>query len=84
MEEQKDGKRDCMDKKNLVEELQKAFQGNEPPRDADEVSDVEYKENTNSLLVNEQKTYENLDAPTKKAMSEEEIFDRLLKERRSK
>ncbi|MCM1282708.1 MAG: hypothetical protein NC180_03175 [Muribaculaceae bacterium] len=73
-----------MDKKNLVEELQKAFQGNETPKDADEVSDVEYKENTNTLLVNEQKTYENLDAPTKKAMSEEEIFDRLLKERRSK
>lgn len=72
-----------MDKRDLVEGLQKAFNYDDRSRNTTDISDVEYKENTNSLYVKKQKTYS---ADTKevslKAMTEEEVFARLLKERR--
>lgn len=73
---------DYMDRQNLVEGLQKAFQMSGESDAAKKNQDVEYKENTNTLLVKEQRTYSMLKEPEKKQMSEEELFDRLLKERR--
>ena len=68
-----------MDKRNLVEGLQKAFNTDDRQRNT---SDVEYKENTNTLYIKKQRTYnmeENMQSAT--AMSEEEIFKRLHEER---
>ena len=68
-----------MDKRNLVEGLQKAFNTDDRQRNT---SDVEYKENTNTLYIKKQRTYnmeENIQSAT--AMSEEEIFKRLHEER---
>ena len=51
-------------------------------RNTSDTSDVEYKENTNTLYIKKQRTYnmeENI--PSATAMSEEEIFKRLLEER---
>jgi hypothetical protein len=51
-------------------------------RNTSDTSDVEYKENTNTLYIKKQKTYnmeENIQSAT--AMSEEEIFKRLHEER---
>ena len=72
-----------MDKRELVESLQKAFNDDERVRNTVDISDVEYKENTNSLYVNEQKTYNmQRKEPDMRIMSEEEVFARLHKERR--
>lgn len=38
-----------MDKRNLVEGLQKAFNTDDRQRNTSDTSDVEYKENTNTL-----------------------------------
>lgn len=75
-----------MDRRNLVEELQKAFNDDSRQRATKDLSDVEYMENTKSLRVNEQKTYEilNKEKPEAQVMTEEELFGRLLKERRGK
>ena len=67
-----------MDKRNLVEGLQKAFNTDDRQRN----TSVEYKENTNTLYIKKQRTYnmeENI--PSATAMSEEEIFKRLHEER---
>ena len=71
-----------MDKRNLVVGLQKAFNTDDRQRNTSDTSDVEYKENTNTLYIKKQRTYnmeENI--PSATAMSEEEIFKRLLEER---
>lgn len=71
-----------MDKRNLVEGLQKAFNNDARERNTSNNTDVEYKENTNTLYIKKQRTYnveENVQAAT--AMSEEEIFKRLHEER---
>lgn len=79
-----------MDKRNLVEGLQKAFNTDDRQRNTSDTSDVEYKENTNTLYIKKQRTYnmeenrtynmeENI--PSATAMSEEEIFKRLHEER---
>ena len=68
--------------RNLVEGLQKAFNTDDRQRNTSDTSDVEYKENTNTLYIKKQRTYnmeENI--PSATAMSEEEIFKRLLEER---
>ena len=70
-----------MDKRNLVEGLQKAFNTDDRQRNTSDTSDVEYKENTNTLYIKKQRTYnmeENMQSAT--AMSEEEIFKRLHEE----
>ena len=72
-----------MDRGNLVESLQKAFNEDDRIRNTNDIDDVEYKEDTNTLYVNEQKTYNmQMKAPEVPAMSEEEIFARLRNERR--
>jgi hypothetical protein len=72
-----------MDRRNLVEGLQRAFNEDDRVRLTEDTADVEYKENTNSLYVKEQKTY-NFEhrADQEPVMSEEELFARLLQERR--
>jgi hypothetical protein len=72
-----------MDRRNLVEGLQKAFNEDERVRNTEDIRDVEYKENTKSLYVKEQKTYD-FERRSQEChlMSEEELFARLLKERR--
>lgn len=74
-----------MDKKNLVEELQKAFKGDDRERNTEDKKDVEFLQNTNTLRVNEQKTFAMQEEKQKiHTMTEEELFSRLLKERRGK
>lgn len=72
-----------MDRRDLVENLQRAFNEDNRIRNTIDSSDVEYKENTNTLYVKEHKTF---DTQTKdrnpREMSEEEVFKRLLKDRR--
>ena len=46
-----------MDKRNLVEGLQKAFNTDDRQRNTSDTSDVEYKENTNTLYIKKQRTY---------------------------
>ena len=61
-----------MDKRNLVEGLQKAFNTDDRQRNTSDTSDVEYKENTNTLYIKKQRTYnmeENI--PSATAMSED-------------
>lgn len=72
-------------RRDLVEGLQRAFTQDDSTRNTKEASDVEYKENTNSLYIKKQNTYDMLNNKEPKdlrEMSEEEVFERLLKERR--
>ena len=73
-----------MDRHSLVEELNKAFREDDRIRNTEDTTDVEYREDTNTLLVNEQTTYNVLREKEQEIpkMSEEELFGRLLKERR--
>ncbi|MDD6638401.1 MAG: hypothetical protein PUE81_06465 [Lachnospiraceae bacterium] len=73
-----------MDRHSLVEELNKAFREDDRIRNTEDTTDVEYREDTNTLLVNEQTTYNVLKEKEQEIpkMSEEELFGRLLKERR--
>ena len=73
-----------MDRHSLVEELNKAFREDDRIRNTEDTTDVEYREDTNTLLVNEQTTYNVLKEREQEVpkMSEEELFGRLLKERR--
>lgn len=73
-----------MDRHSLVEELNKAFREDDRIRNTEDTTDVEYREDTNTLLVNEQTTYNVLKEKEQEVpkMSEEELFGRLLKERR--
>ena len=73
-----------MDRQSLVEELNKAFREDDRIRNTEDTTDVEYREDTNTLLVNEQTTYNVLKEKEQEIpkMSEEELFGRLLKERR--
>ena len=73
-----------MDRHSLVEELNKAFREDDRIRNTEDTTDVEYREDTNTLLVNEQTTYNVLKEKEQEvpSMSEEELFGRLLKERR--
>lgn len=72
-----------MDRQSLIEGLQKAFDGDDRQRNTEDVSDVEYKGDTNSLYIKRQKSFDMQSEQPKKlpAMSEEEIFERLHKER---
>ena len=73
-----------MDRHSLVEELNKAFREDDRIRNTEDTTDVEYREDTNTLLVNEQTTYNVLKEKEQEIpkMSEEELFGRLLKEPR--
>ena len=73
-----------MDRHSLVEELNKAFREDDRIRNTEDTTDVEYREDTNTLLVNEQTTYNVLKEKEQEVpkMSEEELFGRLLKEGR--
>ena len=73
-----------MDRHSIVEELNKAFREDDRIRNTEDTTDVEYREDTNTLLVNEQTTYNVLKEKEQEVpkMSEEELFGRLLKERR--
>ena len=73
-----------MDRHSLVEELNKAFREDDRIRNTEDTTDVEYREDTNTLLVSEQTTYNVLKEKEQEVpkMSEEELFGRLLKERR--
>ena len=73
-----------MDRHSLVEELNTAFREDDRIRNTEDTTDVEYREDTNTLLVNEQTTYNVLKEKEQEVpkMSEEELFGRLLKERR--
>ena len=73
-----------MDRHSLVEELNKAFREDDRIRNTEDTTDVEYREDTNTLLVNKQTTYNVLKEKEQKVpkMSEEELFGRLLKELR--
>lgn len=73
-----------MDRHSLVEELNKAFREDDRIRNTEDTTDVEYREDTNTLLVNKQTTYNVLKEKEQEVpkMSEEELFGRLLKERR--
>lgn len=73
-----------MDRKNLVEELQKAFKGDDREQSAGDEKDVEFVQNTNTLRINEQKTPDAPEENKVHVMTEEELFSRLLKERRGK
>lgn len=70
-----------MDRQNLVEELQKAFSGGQGTH-AENDADVEYRENTKTLVVKGDRTYEMIHEPKEQKMSEEEVFERLLQDRR--
>ena len=72
-----------MDRQSLIEGLQKAFDGDDRQRNTCDISDVEYKGDTNTLYVKKQKSYnmQNNEPDTLHVMSEEEIFERLHKER---
>lgn len=72
-----------MDRQSLIEGLQKAFDGDDRQRNTCDISDVEYKGDTNTLYVKRQKSYnmQNDKPDTLHVMSEEEIFERLHKER---
>ena len=73
-----------MDRHSLVEELNKAFREDDRIRNTEDTTDVEYREDTNTLLVNEQTTYNVLKEKEQEVpkMSEEELVGRLVKERR--
>ena len=73
-----------MDRHSLVEELNKAFREDDRIRNTEDTTDVEYREDTNTLLVNKQTTYNVLKEKEQEVpkMSEEELFGRLWKERR--
>lgn len=73
-----------MDRQELIAGLNRAFGGDERQRNTEDISDVEYKGDTNSLYVKEQRTFNmQMDKPasTIGQMSEEELFARLHKER---
>ena len=64
-----------MDRQSLIERLQKAFDGDERQRNTSDISDVEYKGDTNTLYVKEQKLFnmQNDEPDTLHVMSEEEF-----------
>lgn len=71
-----------MDKRDLVESLQKAFHEDQPQRNTKDSTDVEYKENTNTLFIKKHHTYDiQKEAEKANVLSEEEIFKRLHEER---
>ena len=72
-----------MDRQSLIEGLQKAFDGDDRERTTNDISDVEYKGDTNTLYVKKQKMFDmqNNEPEVKHVMSEEEIFERMHKER---
>ena len=73
-----------MDRQELIEGLNRAFGGDERQRNTEDISDVEYKGDTNTLYVNEQKTFNMQTEKTTGTigqMSEEELFARLHRER---
>lgn len=77
-----------MDKRNLVEDLQKAFNADDRTRNTEDTHDVEYKENTNTLFIRKQAADRILSSlngetdPEANKMSEEEIFQRLHEDRK--
>ncbi|MCH5332646.1 MAG: hypothetical protein J1D89_01695 [Agathobacter sp.] len=73
-----------MDRKNLVEELQKAFQGDDRAQSAENEKGTEFVQNTNTLRVNEYTLPVEEEENKVQIMTEEELFSRLLKERRGK
>ncbi|MDY3887739.1 MAG: hypothetical protein SOZ17_00790 [Agathobacter sp.] len=72
-----------MDREALINQLKTAF--NDGVEEKKDNKDVEYKADTNSLLINKAVEAQILDARNVeiKPMSEEEIFARLHKERRN-
>ena len=75
-----------MDREALINQLKTAFNdGVEEKKDNKDNKDVEYKADTNSLLINKAVEAQILDARNVeiKPMSEEEIFARLYNERRN-
>ena len=70
-----------MDRQSLIEGLQKAVDGDDRERTTNDISDVEYKGDTNTLYVKKQKMFDmqNNEPEVKHVMSEEEIFERLHK-----
>lgn len=75
-----------MDREALINQLKTAFNdGVEEKKDNKDNKDVEYKADTNSLLINKAVEAQILDARNVeiKPMSEEEIFARLHNERRN-
>ena len=72
-----------MDREALINQLKTAF--NEGVEEKMDNKDVEYKADTNSLLINKAVEAQILDARNVeiKPMSEEEIFARLHNERRN-
>ena len=75
-----------MDREALINQLKTAFNdGVDEKKDNKDNKDVEYKADTNSLLINKAVEAQILDARNVeiKPMSEEEIFARLHNERRN-
>ena len=72
-----------MDRGALINQLKNAF--NDGVEEKKDNKDVEYKADTNSLLINKEVEAQILDARNVeiKPMSEEEIFARLHNERRN-
>lgn len=72
-----------MDREALINQLKNAF--NDGVEEKKDNKDVEYKADTNSLLINKAVEAQILDARNVeiKPMSEEEIFARLHNERRN-
>lgn len=72
-----------MDREALINQLKTAF--NDGVEEKKDNKDVEYKADTNSLLINKAVEAQILDARNVeiKPMSEEEIFARLYNERRN-
>lgn len=72
-----------MDREALINQLKTAF--NDGVEEKKDNKDVEYKADTNSLLINKEVEAQILDARNVeiKPMSEEEIFARLHNERRN-
>ena len=73
-----------MDREALINQLKTAF--NDGVEEKKDNKDVEYKADTNSLLINKAVEAQILDARNVeiKQMSEEEIFARLHNERRNR
>ena len=73
-----------MDREALINQLKTAF--NDGVEEKKDNKDVEYKADTNSLLINKEVEAQILDARNVeiKPMSEEEIFARLHNERRNR
>ena len=71
------------DKKELVEELRKAVLGSDFDENDPEKNRTQFKEETNSLVIKDQRPINMVKEEEVPVMSEEELFAKLLQQTRS-